>query len=424
MDNLGTPSDDRFTIVQTVATSNSYGYWYGSFDGLGGTNTLEFSNGWGSEIYILDVATGEGRDYLAYGLDVLVIFQNIQNITVSTNMTVKGDDGRNVIIDTSNASANRFWGRGGNDEIWAGGGNDRAFGDDGDDVLHGQTGSDVLYGNAGDDVLHGEADNDVLYGNDGDDRLVGGLGMDSLYGDSGKDLLYGSDGADTLSGGDGNDTLNGGTGIDRMYGGLGNDTYYVDETTDLITEALGDGADRVFSAANYTLSANVESLTLIGTQGITGTGNSLNNVLTGNGSANIINGLSGNDKLNGAAGRDALTGGAGADQFIFNAILYATRNVDTIGDFNRVEGDKIVLENSVFKAFATIAGNTSPSATAFYSAAGAVSAMDTSDRLIYNTTTGALYYDADGTGVVAPVLFAILGTNTHPTITHTDFLVI
>jgi Ca2+-binding RTX toxin-like protein len=81
----------------------------------------------------------------------------------------------------------------------------------------------------------------------------------------------------------------------------------------VVAELANGGADLVKSSASYTLSANVENLTLVGSSAINGTGNALNNVLTGNVGSNVLIGGAGNDTLVGGAGSDVLTGGAGAD---------------------------------------------------------------------------------------------------------------
>jgi len=121
---------------------------------------------------------------------------------------------------------------------------------------------------------------------------------------------------------DGNDTLNGGTGADTLIGGAGNDIYTVDNVGDLVVEAAGEGADIVNASVSYTLSSEVENLTLTGTAAINGTGNSLANTLLGNAAANILSGGDGNDVLNGGAGADTLIGGNGDDSYI----------VDNVGD--------------------------------------------------------------------------------------------
>jgi Ca2+-binding RTX toxin-like protein len=92
-----------------------------------------------------------------------------------------------------------------------------------------------------------------------------------------------------------------------MSGGLGNDTYVVDNPGDVVTEAASAGTDAVSASVTYTLSANVENLTLTGTAAINGTGNSRANVITGN---------AGNNTLDGGAGADTLVGGAGNDTYV------------------------------------------------------------------------------------------------------------
>ncbi len=123
----------------------------------------------------------------------------------------------------------------------------------------------------------------------------------------------GGAGDDTLNGEVGPDRLDGGAGADTMAGGTGNDTYAVDNTSDVVTEAANSGTDTVQSSITWTLGANLENLTLIGSAAIAGTGNTLDNILTGNSANNSLSGGSGNDTLNGGAGNDWLNGGTGAD---------------------------------------------------------------------------------------------------------------
>ncbi|MBT9471397.1 MAG: S8 family serine peptidase [Pseudomonadota bacterium] len=151
--------------------------------------------------------------------------------------------------------------------------------------------------------------------------------------------ITGTDGADSLSGGADNeillglcgaDTLNGGAGADRLEGGMGGDSYYVDNTGDAVVEAVGEGLDRVYSAlSTYTLTDNVENLTLLGSGG-SGVGNALNNQIVGNSGANQISGGDGADVVDAGAGNDTLQGEAGADA------LYGRGGADVIdgGDGN------------------------------------------------------------------------------------------
>ena len=180
----------------------------------------------------------------------------------------------------------------------------------------------------------------------------GGSGNDILTGNELSNNLRGNGGSDMLIGGVGNDTLDGGRGIDRLQGGIGNDTYVIDSTTDVLLE-LG-GIDLVRSLVTKALPSGFENLTLVGSLGIHGVGNSAANILTGNGAANILGGLAGNDTLIGgagndiligAAGKDTMRGGPGADRFGFIAITESPRglNRDIIADFSRTQLDIIDL---------------------------------------------------------------------------------
>ena len=102
--------------------------------------------------------------------------------------------------------------------------------------------------------------------------------------------------------------------------------------------------------------------------------------------------------------------------FLFNTAT--ANNIDTILDFVSAT-DKIQLSKAIF----TTAGSSLTNLT-FYSSAGATEGHDADDRIIYNTTAGALYYDADGQGGSASVQIAIVGTSSHPSLAYSDFAVI
>ena len=289
----------------------------------------------------------------------------------------------------------------------------------------------------------------------------------------------GGSGNDTLIGNSANNVLDGGIGNDTMIGGLGNDTYYVDNTSDVVTENLNEGSDTVYSTVNYTLGVNVENLVLTGLATINGYGNTLNNTLYGNSANNIVDGGLGNDTMIGGAGDDVygvydagdvvvensgegtdtvwatvsytlnsnveilhlygsatingygnaldntlygnsannvLTGNAGNDIFAFNTALNSVSNVDTITDF-ATGADKFYLASAIFTQLASTG---TLAIGSFVSGAGAV-AHDANDYILYDTATGNLYYDADGNGAGAAVQFATL--TGHPTLTATDVVV-
>ncbi|MBD2269267.1 DUF4347 domain-containing protein [Anabaena sp. FACHB-1391] len=206
----------------------------------------------------------------------------------------------------------------------------------------GNTLNNTITGNTGNNVLNGGAGADTLIGGLGNDSLIGGAGNDSYYVDStadiitesvnqGTDIVFSTAATYTLSAnvenltlqgttainGTGNtlnniitgntadNVLTGGAGADTLIGGAGNDSYYVDNTADSITENLNEGTDIVYSSVIYTLSTNVENLTLQGTTAINGTGNNLNNIITGNAADNVLTGGTGADTMIGGAGNDS-----------------------------------------------------------------------------------------------------------------------
>lgn len=143
-------------------------------------------------------------------------------------------------------------------------------------------------------------------------------------------------------------------------------------------------------------------------------------MITGNSAANRLNGLTGNDTLNGAAGNDILDGGAstntltgatGNDIFKFTT----TGHIDAITDYN-VANDTIQLDNAVFAAL------TATSTLAAGQFRIGAQAMDANDFVIYNNTTGALLYDANGNGAGAAVQIATIGSGLN--LTNADIVVI
>ncbi|WP_019498779.1 calcium-binding protein [Pseudanabaena sp. PCC 6802] len=170
-------------------------------------------------------------------------------------------------------------------------------------------------------------------------------GNDSLAGSPGNDTIFGNTGDDNISGRGGNDGLLGGQGNDALVGGAGNDT------------------------------------------------------------------------LIGGFGGDELTGSNGADSFLYNSpdegLDSSTETSDIITDFSASDGDRIVISASGFGG-GLIAGGSLTNANSpsfigqFYAAPGASLPFNTSNRFIYNTSSGNLYYDADGIASSGTILIATL----------------
>jgi Ca2+-binding RTX toxin-like protein len=137
--------------------------------------------------------------------------------------------------------------------------------------------------------------------------------------------------------------------------------------------------------------------------------------LYGSAGADTLYGGAGADRLDGQLGRDALYGGAGRDSFVFSTKPHRTKNVDRIWDFS-VPDDTILLDNAVFRA---VGANGHLATKAFFKGARA---HDRDDRIVYDSKSGNLLYDPDGTGAAAAIKFAVIGKAL--SLTAKDFLVI
>jgi hypothetical protein len=142
-----------------------------------------------------------------------------------------------------------------------------------------------------------------------------------------------------------------------------------------------------------------------------------NDALFGGKGDDTLTGGKGSDTLAGGAGRDSLTGGKHGDTFVFDTKLGA-RNVDTITDFKH-NTDVIALDDAIFGKI----GDEVDKAE-FYAKAGATKAHDKSDRIIYDTKSGKLYYDDDGSRKHGhdAVQFAVLSNKA--TLDHGDFVIV
>ena len=146
-----------------------------------------------------------------------------------------------------------------------------------------------------------------------------------------------------------------------------------------------------------------------------------NDVLVGGGGADTLYGDANNDLLRGGAGNDILWGGSGNDIFRFDTALSTStvKNVDQIKDFNPIQ-DTIQLENSIFTKFGTTTTGTINSA--FFKANTTGLAQDSNDYLIYETDTGKLFYDINGSAAGGSIQIALLGANL--ALTSADYVLV
>ena len=304
-------------------------------------------------------------------------------------------------------------------------------------VLNGTSGGDLLNGFGGADTLNGGLGNDTYIVSTGDVLSDTG-GIDTVLSDvnwtlaaafenltltgTGNLQAIGNNLDNTLIGNSGNNYFNPKAGNDTILAGAGNDT--IDMSTGGTSSPGnrfidgGDGVDLVDyngiarSAVVIDLGAGtasgggdggVGSATLLNTENLFG--GAFNDQITGSSAANVLAGMGGDDRLNGREGNDSLTGGAGADTFAFDRTPGAA-NADTVIDFTSGI-DRIALDGGIMPQLGS--SGSFPSGDArFYAAAGATGGHDADDRVIYNTTTGQLFYDSDGSGANAAQLIATL----------------
>jgi Ca2+-binding RTX toxin-like protein len=310
-----------------------------------------------------------------------------------------------------------------------------------DNSISGNSAANILYGLVGDDTLNGGV---------GVDTLIGGLGNDTYYVDAPKDVITekanegtdivfssvtytlgkeienltltgiakingkgnalannisGNDAANLIDGGAGNDFISAGDGNDTLIGGAGNDTIYASSGNDVITTSSGedwiyggDGNDKITGSKDGDhLEGDSGNDSIVGGAG--------NDALWGSAGNDSVDGGAGVDHIWGGIGNDTLIGGVGIDRFHFGEAALGASNVDTIKDF---KGDEIYLYPNPFQNHLFVSVNL-------------LSDANSGEGIIYEKSTGTLYYDNDGAGSgELGIAFAILIGK--PTITANNFI--
>jgi Ca2+-binding RTX toxin-like protein len=287
------------------------------------------------------------------------------------------------------------------------------------------------------EVINGTSGGPTITGTNGSDGITGSNEAETIDALGGNDWIAGLGGSDTLLGGAGNDIFAmsfGGTSsygtAEHIDGGTGTDTIdfgSVAQTGITLNLATGTLSGGGAGGAGGGTVVNIERViaghyadTVTGGEGaeaIFGRGN--NDTLLGGGGNDTLTGEWGNDWLSGGAGQDVLTGSQERDSFVFDFAPGAA-NADTITDFASAV-DRILLDDAVMAALG-VTGNFASGDDRFFAGSGATGGADAEDRVVYDTTTGQLYYDADGSGGAAAQIVATL--QGAPTLAATDFAVI
>ncbi|NES22364.1 MAG: calcium-binding protein [Symploca sp. SIO3E6] len=399
-------------------------------------NNVLFGNG-GTDYF----DGGEGFDSVSFTLEKFAITADLSQ-NRATYIDDAGEEVVETLLNIESLIGSAF--------------NDTLIGDDGNNWLRGNGGVDYFDGGDGVDLVNFFNEKSAItadlsqeratYIDDAGVEVVETLiNIENLIGTAFDDRLIGDDGNNWLRGNTGEDYFDGGEGIDTV--GFDLEPFaitadlsqeratYIDDTGVEVVETLINIERLIGTAFNDTLIGNnlnnllrgeagndfldggdgIDSVSFLGSQaGVIadlnqGTATSVNQtevdtlvnieLLTGSNFDDQLIGDAGNNTLGGLLGDDLLTGGAGADKFNFSS---SNQGIDTITDFDSTEGDQIRVFISGFDNELTVG---LLDAEEFTIGSAATKA---SDRFIYDDTTGALFFDPDGTGVLAQVQFAQL----------------
>ena len=458
----------------------------------GGTGADSLSGGAGNDWFIVDDAGDRVVD--SAGADIVAASVSY---TLGLGIEALILTGAAGLSGTGGAAAELLVGNTGNNNLSGLSGNDTLRGGDGADTLNGGAGDDRMFGGLGDDVYIVDSTADILNetgaggfdlvraaisftlgngfealvltgtalngtGSEGGNTLTGNALGNILTGLGGVDWLSGGEGADTLIGGVGADTLDGGAGADSLVGGANDDVYLIRDLLETVVELAGGGNDEVRATVSVTLAAEVERLKLLGTAGLSGTGNASANRMDGNAGANLFVGLDGNDTLNGAggadtlrggegndvlngqtgadlleggAGNDRLSGGGGGDTLIGGAGADRLSGAAGIADVfhwasaAEGQGDLVIgFEHNVDQlqftsvGFGGLALGVLAAANFAANTTGWASSAAGTPQFIYETDTGRLWWDADGAGGAAAQVMMQFAAR--PVVTAADISVI
>ncbi|MDZ8236317.1 MAG: calcium-binding protein [Nostoc sp. ChiQUE01a] len=411
------------------------------YKGVSGNNTL--IGGAGNDYLSVSYSAGDNLLDGGDGNDILSAQGSNDDYGSDSNNTLNGGNGDDKLNVDNSRGDNLLNGGDGNDSLSASGfsyrgyepasGNNTLNGGAGNDYfdINDSTGNNLLSGGDGNDsfyvkasytapsylvtqTIDGGKDNDLLSGDYG--NFSGGITSNfnattntgtitaGTYHLNYKNIerldIKGTNYNDLIIGSNGNDTLNPGyQGKDTIDGGQGNDLLSVD-----YIYATG-GITTTFNANNNSgsIKAGAESVSYKNIERLNIRGTEYNDFIVGN---------NGNDTLTGSNGNDSLIGGSGTDTFVFDSVYDGS---DRIYDFNAT--------NEVIQLSAFFGGGLSTGVLKANQFRIGTSATTTTQRFIYNSTTGALFFDQDGSaGEFTKVQFAQLSAGL--ALTNNNFVVV
>lgn len=316
---------------------------------------------------------------------------------------------KNDKLDERKIGENDIFGRAGNDTIRLlrdddlGGNNTVDAGSGKDKVLNRFEGKNIIKLGPGNDTYVGTGFSafnnfDIVKGGSGNDRFIVTTLQSRHFGDSGNDTFFSEGQANSFNGGPGLDTID----------------YRIRSES----RTRSDEAITVDLSQNQALTGPIKIEALFNIENVTGT--LLGDFLSGDEGPNVLKGLDGDDDLSGAGGNDTLIGGpgidfiagdggndkltgnAGNDAFIFQVSPIAA-NADSITDFNPAE-DVIALKSAIFPTLPVGVVDASRLVIG-------LGATNPNHRVIYDSVTGRVFFDSDGSGASQAQLIVTIPVN-------------
>jgi Ca2+-binding RTX toxin-like protein len=406
----GTGSDSIFGGTGNDTLDGSSGNDY--LDGGAGVDIM--SGGPGNDTYIVDNSGDVVLEVIAGGTGGKDLILTSVSLVAPDNVEYLQAVAGSAIDLTGNLLDNILTGNEKNNILLGGTGLDTLIGGLGNDTLNGGAGIDKMSGGAGDDIYYVDSKSDTVVelANEGRDTVKASTSYtlssnveDLFLLDGGNYSAAGNSLNNHIYGNSGDNILAGGLGVDTLEGGFGNDIYVLSDNSDVIIDT--GGTDTIRSPLDVDLKkyAGIENIELVGIADTSATGNAFNNLIIGNAGDNTLEGL---------LGVDTLTGGNGSDQFVIASNGLGLRS-DLITDFTS-GFDLLVIDIASFGLLPSqldLLGSGTVDPAAFIAGAG-VAPVTPNHHFMFDTASGMLRFDIDGSGSAAAVDLAqitLVGTS-------------